>query len=286
MTRSVIFPLLAPQVDPSEANSPKKDDPAVALTQSDSFLTETRSEKSPLHQLDARAKILGFIGFTVVVVTTPAVPMWPFALYAGILFFLIGVSRLSLNKVLRRALVVMPFILVVAIFLPFFHQAGGGGYSLGGIRVTGEGLLVLWNVGAKALLGVLSMIILSSTTSFAEMVSGFERLRTPKIFILIVTFMYRYSFVFADELRRMRRAMAARNYRARWLWNVPTLGYMLSALFLRSYSRGERVYVAMLSRGYEGTVRLVDTARFAALDVVFLSALLIVVVCIRAVSSL
>jgi cobalt/nickel transport system permease protein len=258
----------------------------VALIEADSLLTENHSQESPLHRLDARAKILGFIGFTVVVVTTPPAPMWPFALYAGVLFFLIGVSRLSPKRVLRRALVVLPFILVVAIFLPFFHQAGGGGYSLGGMRVTNEGLLVLWNVGAKALLGVLSMIILSSTTTFAEMVSGFERLRTPKIFILIVTFMYRYSFVFADELRRMRRAMAARNYRARWLWNVPTLGYMLSALFLRSYSRGERVYVAMLSRGYEGAVRLVQERPMSAIDAAFLSALLIAAISIRAVSSL
>jgi cobalt/nickel transport system permease protein len=258
----------------------------MALIEADSLLTENRSQESPLHRLDARVKILGFIGFTVVVVTTPALPMWPFALYAGVLLFLVGVSRLSLKHVLRRALVVVPFILVVAIFLPFFHQAGGGGYSLGGMRVTGEGLLVLWNVGAKALLGVLSMILLSSTTTFAEMVSGFERLRTPKIFILIVSFMYRYSFVFAEELRRMRRAMAARNYRARWLWNVPTLGYMLSALFLRSYSRGERVYVAMLSRGYEGTVRLVGERRLRALDALFLSVLLIVVVSVRTVSSL
>jgi cobalt/nickel transport system permease protein len=118
------------------------------------------------------------------------------------------------------------------------------------------------------------------------MVSGFERLKSPKIFVLIVSFMYRYSFVFADELRRMRRAMAARNYRARWLWNAPTLGYMLSALFLRSYSRGERVYVAMLSRGYEGTVRLMTGGRFRTTDALFLGALLLLVVSIRAVSSL
>ena len=258
----------------------------MALIEADSFLNETQAEQSPLHRLDARAKILGFIGFTVVVVTTPAVPMWPYALYAGILLFLIGVSRLPLKHVLRRALVVVPFILVVAIFLPFFHQAGGGGYSLGGMRVTDEGLLVLWNVGAKAVLGVISMIILSSTTPFAQMVSGFERLKTPKVFVLIVSFMYRYSFVFADELRRMRRAMTARNYRARWLWNAPTLGYMLSALFLRSYSRGERVYVAMLSRGYDGTVRLAEGGRFRTTDALFLGGLLLLVVSVRAVSSL
>jgi cobalt/nickel transport system permease protein len=258
----------------------------MALTGAESLFTETRTKKSLLHRLDARAKILGFIGFTVVVVTTPALPMWPFLLYGGVLFFLIGVSRLPLRHVLRRVLVVIPFILVVAIFLPFFHQAGGGGYSLGGMRVTDEGLVVLWNVGAKAVLGALSMIVLGLTTSFAEMVSGFERLKTPSVFVLIVSFMYRYSFVFADELRRMRRAMAARNYRARWLWNAPTLGYMLSALFLRSYGPGERVYLAMLSRGYDGTVRLIERSRFGAADGAFLGGLLLIVVLIRAVSTL
>lgn len=258
----------------------------MAPSRADFLFSEDRTAPSRLHRLDARAKILGLIGFTVVVVTTPALPSWPFILYAGVLVFLIGVSRLPLKHVLRRVLVVIPFILVVAIFLPFFHQAGGGGYSLGGMRVTGEGLLVLWNVGAKAVLGALSMIVLSSTTPFAEMVSGFERLKTPRIFVLIVSFMYRYSFVFADELRRMRRAMAARNYRARWLWNAPTLGYMLSALFLRSYSRGERVYVAMLSRGYEGTVRLIERSRFGMADAAFLGGLLLAGVLIRTVSTL
>ena len=80
--------------------------------------------------------------------------------------------------------------------------------------------------------------------------------------------------------------MIARNYRARWLWNVPTLGYMLSAIFLRSYSRGERVYVAMLSRGYEGTVRLAEGGRFGTTDALFLGTLLLVVVSVRTVSSL
>jgi cobalt/nickel transport system permease protein len=257
----------------------------MACTGTTSLLTEARTGGSLVHRLDARAKIVGFIGLTVVVVTTPAGAIWAFALYAAVLAFLIGLARLPLMYVLKRALVVVPFVLVVAIFLPFFHRAGAGGYSLGGMRVTGEGLLVLWNAGAKAILGVLSMIVLGSTTTFPDMVSGFERLHAPKVFILIVSFMYRYSFVFVEELRRMQRAMASRNYRARWLWNVPTLGHMLSALFLRSYSRGERVYVAMLSRGYDGTVRVLAGGRFGVADGAFLVALLGAVVVIRVISS-
>jgi cobalt/nickel transport system permease protein len=250
------------------------------------FLTEARTSSSPLHRLDARAKILGFIGFTMVVVTTPARAAWAFILYAAVLLFLLGLARIPPGYALKRVLVVVPLLLVVAMFLPFFHEAGSGSYSLGGMRVTGEGLLVLWNAGAKAVLGVLSMIVLGATTGFSRMVAGFERLHAPKVFVLIVSFMYRYSFVFGEEARRMQRAMASRNYRARWLWNVPVLGHMLGALFLRSYGRGERVYVAMVSRGYEGGFPATEGRTFGLSEALFLSAILLLTIAIRASASL
>jgi len=128
--------------------------------------------------------------------------------------------------------------------------------------------------------------VLGSTTGFPKLLSGFEGLRAPRIFILIVGFMYRYGFVFLEELRRMQRAMVSRNYRARWLWNVPTLGRMLGALFLRSYGRGERVYVAMVSRGYEGAVPALNDSRFCLPDAAFLAVLLAVALAIRVTSSL
>ena len=250
------------------------------------FLIEGEEGRSVLHRLDARAKIVGLIGFTVVVVTTPASAVWAFVFYAAILAFLIGLARLPLRHVAKRAVVVVPFVLVVAIFLPFFDRAGGGGYSLGGLEVSNHGLMVLWNASAKAFLGVLSMILLVSTTGFTALVTGFERLHAPRIFVLIVSFMYRYSFVFLEELHRMQRAMAARNYRARWLWNVPVLGHMLSALFLRSYNRGERVYVAMLSRGYDGDIKLFSSSRFGLGESFFVGGMLGVMVAMRIAASL
>jgi cobalt/nickel transport system permease protein len=248
-------------------------------------LAEKDRARSLLHQLDPRAKIVGFIGFTVVVVSTPARAVWAFAVYAAILAFLVGLSRLGAGYVLRRVLVVIPFVIVVAIFVPFFDRTGSGGYSLGMAHVTTSGLMVLWNAGAKAVLGVLSMILLASTTAFPDMLAGFQRLRVPKVFVLVVSFMYRYSFVFYEELRRMQRAMVSRNYRARWLWNVPTLGRVLGSLFLRSYNRGERVYVAMISRGYEGSVGLTSSAVFGWAESAFLGVLIAAAVAVRVAVS-
>lgn len=253
------------------------------------MVTQSRKKgpggSSPLHRLDARAKIVGFIGFAVVVVSTPARAVWAFAVYAAVLVFLVGLARLGAGHVLKRLLVVIPFVILVAVFLPFFDRAGAGGYSLGIGNVTSDGLLVLWNAAAKAVLGVLSMILLASTTAFPDMLAGFRRLRVPQVFVLIVSFMYRYSFVFREELHRMRRAMVSRNYRARWLWNVPTLGRMLGSLFLRSFNRGERVYVAMVSRGYEGTIGLDSSGVFGRAEIVFVALLAATMAATRVVAS-
>lgn len=170
---------------------------------------------------------------------------------------------------------------MVAIFLPFFHRSGAVAFSLGRFQVTNDGLLVLWNAGAKALLGVVSMVLLTSTTTFAELVEGFDRLHAPKVIVLTVSFMHRYGSLFLEESRRMQRAMTSRNFRARWLGNVPTLGHMLGALFLRSYNRGERVYVAMLSRGYEGTIRLERDDPFRPVDALFVASVLTAVAAVR-----
>lgn len=249
------------------------------------FLTDERFAVSPLHRLDPRAKIAGFLVLTIVCVSTPARAVWAFALYAGILLFLLGLSRLPLGYVFRRSLVVLPFILVVAVFLPFF-RGNDAGYDLGWLHVSTAGLLVLWNVVAKATLGVLSMIILISTTSFPELIAGLEGLRTPRILTLIASFMYRYSFLLVEELGRMRRAMVSRNYRGRWLWDAGMLGHLVSALFLRSYARAERVYLAMVSRGYEGTMHLSAPLAFRWLDAVFLGSLVGTVLSIRVVAML
>ncbi len=240
------------------------------------FLTDARFGTSPIHRLDPRAKLVGFLGLTIVVVSTPPGALWAFALYAAVLLFLLGLSRLPLGFVLRRTLIIVPFVLTVAVFLPFLHEGAGGSSHLGGVRISNAGLLVLWNVAAKALFGVVSMIVLVSTTSFSELIAGLEGLHVPRIFTLIASFMYRYSFLFVEEYRRMRRAMEARSYRGRWLGDAPLLGHVLSSLFLRSYARGERVYVAMVSRGYDGSMTSTTRLGFRAADAVFLAVMVLV----------
>jgi cobalt/nickel transport system permease protein len=64
--------------------------------------------------------------------------------------------------------------------------------------------------------------------------------------------MYRYLGLFVDEVRRMKRARECRGGGGRWLWQTGRMGHLAGAMFLRSYERGERVYLNLLSRGYRG----------------------------------
>ncbi|WP_287152718.1 cobalt ECF transporter T component CbiQ [Candidatus Solincola tengchongensis] len=215
------------------------------------FLDRYSHLESPVHRLDPRAKLVGFATLVVVCVTTPPHLYAAFVAYLGLEAALIVLSRLPWKHVLKRLLVVLPFIMVVAAFIPFFSK-GGGSYNLGPVRISGHGLLILWNVAAKSTVSVLAVIILSSTTPFSDLLGAMEKMRVPRLFTSLLSFTYRYIFVLVDEAQRMRRARDSRGWSGKWLWQAKVVGHMIAALFLRSYERGERVYAAMLARGYGG----------------------------------
>lgn len=239
------------------------------------FLDKYSDLESPLRRLDPRVKLLGFLALIVVCVTTPSHLYWAFAAYLGLELALVALSRLPLKHVLGRMLIVLPFIMVVAAFLPFFKK-GGGSYNLGPLTVSDHGLNVLWNVAAKSTISVLAVVLLSSTTPFPDLLRAMEKMRAPHVLTTVLNFTYRYVFVIVDEMQRMRRARDSRGWRGRWLWEARVIGHMIATLFLRSYERGERVYAAMLARGYRGEVLTMYDYRmgaaeagFAALTVLF-----------------
>ena len=110
-------------------------------------------------------------------------------------------------------------------------------------------------------------------------------MRVPRLLTLIAAFMYRYLFVIADEMRRTRAALASRGYRPRTALQAAALGRMTTSLFLRSYARGERVYLAMLARGYSGQMPRLEPLRFARADAVFVGLVVVALVPLRAVAG-
>lgn len=226
---------------------------------------------SPIHRLDPRAKLVGLAGVTVVAVSTP-LSAWPaFAACALALAAIAAVARVGPRTVWSRLRVILPLVVLVAAFVPFVR--GGPSVEVGPLSLSEAGLATFALVTAKAAIGALGAVLLGATTSFPDVLHGLERLRAPRLLVVIAAFMYRYVFVIADEARRMRTALAARAYRPRHLGQAAALGRLVTGLFLRSYERGERVYLAMLARGYAGAMPRLSVLAFGRADAVFLVAL-------------
>ena len=121
-----------------------------------------------------------------------------------------------------------------------------------GLSLSVDGLYGGWNIFAKGTLGVLASLLLAATTRTDEIVLGLDRLRCPPVLTQIATFMLRYLEVLAGEARRMRIARISRGDDPRFLWQLKGFAAGVGALFLRAFERGERVYLAMVSRGYAG----------------------------------
>ena len=224
---------------------------------------------SRIHRLDPRAKIVGFAGITLVGVSTPP-RLWPVLVACALALAAIATTaRLGPGLVWKRARVVLPLVVFVAVFIPFVR--GGERIDLGPLSLSEDGLTTFASVASKAAIGTVSAVLLGATTSFPDVLHGLERMRAPRLLVLIAAFMYRYLFVIADEARRMRVALAARGYRPRHALQAAAIGRVAIALFLRTYDRAERVYVAMLARGYAGATPRLNALAFGRADALFVA---------------
>lgn len=210
-----------------------------------------RPGDSVVHRLPPQCKLLAALAFAVVVVATPRELFAAFAGYALLLAGVAAVARVPPGFMLRRMTVEIPFV-VFALALPFIGL--GERVSVGGLSLSLEGLWAGWNILAKATLGVAVSVLLAATTEPRMLLLGAQRLRVPPLLVQIAMFMLRYLDVILDEMRRMRLARESRGFTARDVRHIPLLARSAGALFIRSYERGERVHLAMLSRGYTGTM--------------------------------
>jgi cobalt/nickel transport system permease protein len=210
---------------------------------------------SRVHALEPHVKVAAMLLFVLAVVATPREAFWAF----GVDVVLLGVSakaaRVPAGFLVRRLLILIPFVLF-ALFLPWF--GGGARTEALGVSLSIEGLWGAWTILAKATLGVTASIVMAATTDVPDILLGLDRLRVPRLITAIAGFMVRYLDVVLGELHRMRIAMLSRGYDPRWIWEGRALATSAGALFIRSYERGERVYQAMVARGYRGHMPALD----------------------------
>ena len=221
------------------------------------------AEDSFWHHLDARVKLVLTLAFVLCVSLTP-VGAWP--VYVLLLALVLSASilaELGPTFVLRRAFVALPFALAALPLLVTVQGAPLLSIPVGRwlLSVRAAGLERFLSIALKSWLSVQMAILLTATTPLPDLLLAMRALRLPKLLVAVLGLMWRYLAVLGDEAMRMIRAREARS--GSWQersggtlgWRASVTGAMAGSLFLRGYERSERIYNAMLARGYDGTIR-------------------------------
>jgi cobalt/nickel transport system permease protein len=226
---------------------------------------------SSVHRLDPRLKLVAVLAYVLVTSSVPARGCWAFLALGGLALGAALASEIPLSAVLKRSMIVMPFAGMAAVSLPFTRTGEivwawcPFGWTL---AVTDQGLLAFVSVVVKAWLSGWVGGLLVATTPFPSLLMAMSALHVPSALTTILSFTYRYLHVLVEEAMRLQTAREARSAGpgGSVAWRVRVLGGMIGSLFVRSYERSERIYAAMLSRGFSGQMRSLSKLAWCAPD--------------------
>lgn len=221
---------------------------------------------SPIHRLDARVKALTTAAFLVVVMSFDRYTvsaLIPFFLFPAVM---LSVARIPPGPLLRMLLIASPFALLVGLFNPLLDRTPVA--QLGPWTLSG-GWISLANIVLRFALTVGAALVLLASTGLHRLCAGLQRLGVPAVFVTQLLLLYRYLFVIAAEGARMLRSAQVRA--GPGSLSLRVYGALVGHLLLRSLDRAQRVYQAMVARGYGGEIRRLDAGRLGGADFAFMA---------------
>lgn len=218
-----------------------------------------------VHRLDARVKVIATILFSLTVVSFPKyeiISLMPFFLFPVLL---ITVGGIPVRFILGKVLLVSPFAVLIGVFNPLLDT--GTATVIFGIPLS-AGFISFISILLKFALTVSAALLLIATTSFPGICNALGRLGFPAVFVTQLLFLYRYIFVLAAEALRMVRARNMRSFGTRRMdmMDMKVFSRLIGTLLFRTVDRAERVYSAMLSRGFQGNIPSLAKNRITAKD--------------------
>ncbi|MBE2235289.1 MAG: cobalt ECF transporter T component CbiQ [Anaerolinea sp.] len=262
------------------------------------LLDQFQAGDSPIHRLDARVKLLGALAFILAAALTPDGAWLAFGALVLLWLALALISDVPLGVLLRRGLVALPFAaaaVTVLFTLPGRPLATLQLPVLGWqLTISDAGLVRFVTILLKSWVSVSMAMLLTAATPFPDLLQAMRGIGIPAALVGVLAFMYRYIFVLADEAQAMLRAREARSAAGPGgqkaggtvVWRARTVGGMVGSLFVRSLARSERVYQAMVSRGYAGELRWLDRPRMRPMDGVWLAVMLLTLALIQLLARL
>ncbi len=247
-------------------------------------LEKETMKKSILHSLDGRVKLIVLIFIVIYAVYTTNIII--LALLEIYLITLLLVSHLSLKTSAMKVLLIIPFGGSIAVLQPFVHAGTviWTGPFLG-ITITSQGIMFGLLLISRLIVTLTCIVLLSSLSPMQEVAESFRKLGLPRDFSMVFSLFIRFLFMFYDELQRILKAQATRNFdifnqEIAYMWRLKQVAYTVAMMFLRSYERGESVYLSMLSRGYSDKSELYSdkNKKIGKSDYYFISTTFLVIV--------
>ena len=200
--------------------------------------------------IDPRHRIVAAVLFSFTVAVSDAFV----TLLAAIVFsvFLIGMARLNLQAVMRRMLIVLGFILLIWVVLPFTYD-GDTLWHIGSLHLMRPGVVLSGRITLKSITILLALITLVATMPVNTMGYALNSLGLPDKIVYLLLITYRYFFVIEQEYDRLVRAAKIRGFYPRTnIHTYRTYAYLIGMLFVRASVRANRVHKAMQCRGFKG----------------------------------
>jgi cobalt/nickel transport system permease protein len=255
------------------------------------FPSRYEAYESLIHRLDPRVKVVTAVLVIVGINATPERAWVAYPLLWTVIGSLAAVSRFGAWRLSRLAGLVLPFTLSAAALL--VTTPGHPIVTVGGLPITDGGLERFVAIVLKSWLSMQAALLLTTTTHFTDLLWALQSLRVPETLVAIVGFMVRYLSTLKEEADRLLRSRSARSGTVKGsrsggslLWRAQVAGGMVGSLFLRSYERSDRVYAAMLARGYNGQVKHMETSPPARSNVLLGAVLIAIVVLIQVAARL
>lgn len=206
--------------------------------------------RSPLHRIDARAKLLLTAVFLAVMLSVPLTHLSELLLY--LLFPIVGAAAggLSYGRLFRRSLLVLPLVAFIGVFNLFYDREPA--FAVGPLVLT-RGWVTFLSIVVRGLISVQALLVLIATTGYYRLCRSMQRLGVPALFTTQLLFVYRYIQVLIREALRLAQARDARSF-GRRAYPLRTWGTLVGQLLIRTFDRAEAIGRAMLARGFTGRI--------------------------------
>jgi cobalt/nickel transport system permease protein len=229
------------------------------------FIDQLSYKDTFVHRLDPRAKLIATLLFLFTVISFSKyeiTALLPFFLYPVLLM---TVGEIPFTFIFKKVLLVSPFAIFIGIFNPLLDS--GQVVILSGLTIS-AGWLSFFSILVKFTLTVSTALLLIATTSFPGVCHALRQLGLPSLFVSQLSFLYRYIFVLMEETMRIVRARDMRSYGQRGA-GMQIYVRIVGILFIRTIERAERIYYAMLSRGFQGDMPALKRFHIKTGDFIF-----------------